>query len=121
MQSVEGVKVITPPQRGTGDNNETLAVVELSGSATVAGVAAAVAWTSDTPAVTAQHPPQRRLRIRCRGQVDEGHLLVAPENSPSLVVAGAWTPGRSCHGSHCPCRCRSARTRSPPRAARTRT
>jgi len=42
IQSVDGAKVITAPKPGTGDSAETIAVVELSGKATLSAVTAAV-------------------------------------------------------------------------------
>jgi len=42
IQSVDGAKIITAPKPGTGDSAETIAVVELSGKATLSAVAAAV-------------------------------------------------------------------------------
>ena len=42
IQSVEGVKLVTAPKGGTGENGITTAVVELSGKATLGKVAVAV-------------------------------------------------------------------------------
>ena len=42
IQSVDGAKVITPPKRGTGDNGETIAVVELGPKASLSTVTAAI-------------------------------------------------------------------------------
>ena len=42
IQSVEGVKLVTAPKGGTGENGVTTAVVELSGKATLGKVAMAV-------------------------------------------------------------------------------
>lgn len=42
ISSVDGAKVLVPPQRGTGENAETIAVVELGGKASLSAVTAAV-------------------------------------------------------------------------------
>ena len=42
MQSVEGVKVTVAPQKGTGAQSECVTQIELSGSASLAKVAAAL-------------------------------------------------------------------------------
>jgi len=42
IQSVEGAKLLTAPKPGSGGNAETIAVVELSGKATLSAVTAAV-------------------------------------------------------------------------------
>jgi hypothetical protein len=42
IQSVDGATVITPPKRGSGDNGETIAVVELGPKASLSAVTAAI-------------------------------------------------------------------------------
>ena len=42
IQSVEGAKIVTAPARGTGENGETIAVVQLSGKATLGKVTTAI-------------------------------------------------------------------------------
>jgi hypothetical protein len=42
IQSVDGAKVITAPKQGTGDNGETIAVVELGPKASLSAVTAAI-------------------------------------------------------------------------------
>jgi hypothetical protein len=42
IRSVDGATVITPPKQGTGDNGETIAVVELGPKASLSAVTAAI-------------------------------------------------------------------------------
>jgi hypothetical protein len=42
LKSVDGCKVVTAPMKGTGDNGMTMAIVELSGKATLGKVCTAL-------------------------------------------------------------------------------
>jgi hypothetical protein len=42
IQSVEGAKVVTAPKKGTGVNDATIAIVELSGKSTLGAVTTAI-------------------------------------------------------------------------------
>ena len=42
MKSIEGVKVITAPTKGTGEDAETMAVVELTGKASLGKLISAI-------------------------------------------------------------------------------